>query len=105
MLGALLEHLSEKPDDDLGEMVVFMWDEFEALVSCSIVSRALAAAGWSWKTTQRLANGRNGDLGDYYVHGLAEFSSYHLVYVDESGCDKRIGFRRRGWSPRGVTPV
>jgi transposase len=28
-----------------------------------------------------------------------------LVYVDESGCDKRAGFRRTGWSPRGVTPV
>jgi transposase len=24
--------------------------------------------------------------------------------VDESGCDKRIGFRKRGWSPRGTTP-
>jgi DDE superfamily endonuclease len=26
------------------------------------------------------------------------------VYVDESGCDKRIGFRRTGWSTLGVTP-
>jgi transposase len=25
--------------------------------------------------------------------------------VDESGCDKRIGFRRTGWSPLGTTPV
>jgi transposase len=25
--------------------------------------------------------------------------------VDESGCDKRIGFRRTGWFPLGVTPV
>ena len=30
---------------------------------------------------------------------------YHYVFVDESGCDKRIGFRRTGWSPLGVTPV
>ena len=27
------------------------------------------------------------------------------MYVDESGCDKRIGFRRTGWSPSGVPPV
>jgi hypothetical protein len=26
-------------------------------------------------------------------------------YVDESGCDKRIGFRRTAWSPLGVAPV
>jgi transposase len=28
-----------------------------------------------------------------------------LVYVDESGCDRRAGQRRTGWSPVGVTPV
>jgi transposase len=27
-----------------------------------------------------------------------------LVFVDKSGCDKRAGFRRTGWS-LGVTPV
>ena len=31
--------------------------------------------------------------------------SYHYVFVDESGCDKRIGFRQTGWSPLGVTPI
>ena len=30
---------------------------------------------------------------------------YQLVFVDESGCDKRVGHRRTGWSPRGLTPV
>lgn len=34
-----------------------------------------------------------------------DFDSSQLVYVDESGCDKRIGFRRTGWSPLGVIPV
>lgn len=34
-----------------------------------------------------------------------DFRSYHLVYVDESGCDERIGFRQMGWSPLGVAPV
>jgi len=28
-----------------------------------------------------------------------------LVFVDESGCDKRVGYRRTGCSPRRVTPV
>lgn len=31
--------------------------------------------------------------------------NYHMVYVDESGCDKRAGFRRTGWSPLGVLPL
>jgi transposase len=27
------------------------------------------------------------------------------VFVDESGCDKRAGYRRWGWSPKGCYPV
>ena len=34
-----------------------------------------------------------------------EFRSYHYLFVDESSCDKRIGYRRTGWSPLGVTPI
>jgi hypothetical protein len=26
------------------------------------------------------------------------------IYVDESGCDQRVGYRWTGWSPLGVTP-
>jgi DDE superfamily endonuclease len=52
-----------------------------------------------------VAKERNPDLRDFYLYNLSSFSSYHLVYVDESGCNKRIGFRRTGWSPLGVTPV
>jgi transposase len=40
-----------------------------------------------------------------YLGRQSKFHSYHLVYIDESGCDKRIGFRRTGWSPLGVAPV
>ncbi|CZS92406.1 uncharacterized protein RAG0_02848 [Rhynchosporium agropyri] len=32
-------------------------------------------------------------------------TTYSFVFVDESGCDKRAGLRRTGWSPLGVTPV
>jgi transposase len=105
MLEALREHLLEKPDRYLDELVVFMWDDFEAVVTASTINRALKSAGWSKKTCRRVASGRNADLRDFYLHNLPPFSSYHLVYVDESGCDKRIGFRRTGWSPLGITPV
>src|SRR6266536_4795520 len=57
------------------------------------------------KATRHVARERNADLRDFYLHSLSDFRSYHLVYVDESGCDQHIGFRRTGWSPIGVTPV
>lgn len=105
MLEALKDKLLEKPGMYQDEMVLFLYDEFDILVNISAVSRALASAGWTKKATRQVAKGRNADLRDYYLHNLSDFKSYHLVYVDESGCDKRIGFRRTGWSPLGVAPV
>jgi hypothetical protein len=105
MLDALLEHLLEKPGLYLDEMVVFLYDEFGAFVTKSSIHRALATAGWSKKVSRQVAKERNADLRDFYLHNLSEFRSYHLVYIDESGCDRRVGFRRTAWSPVGVTPV
>ena len=105
MVTALCDHLLEKPDQYLDEMVVFLWDEYETMVDPSTISRVLDKIAWSNKTIRRRAREQSQDLRDFYLHNLSEFNSYHLVYVDESGCDKRIGFRKRGWSPVGVTPV
>jgi hypothetical protein len=105
MLEALCERLLEKPDLYQDEMVVFLWDEFRALVTIYSIGRALASVGWSKKAARRIARGQNIELRDFYLHTISSFRSYYLVYVDESGCDKRAGFRRTGWSPLGVTPV
>jgi transposase len=105
MLSALLEQLIQKPELYQDEMAIFLYDEFKAVLTTSTISRALASVGWSKKAARRVAKERNADLRDFYLHNLSEFRSYHLVYIDESGCDNRIGFRRTGWSPSGVTPV
>jgi transposase len=105
MLEALREYLLKKPDQYLDEMAAFLWKEFRTVVTTSTISRALKATGWLKKICRRIAKGRNPDLRDFYLYNLSSFHSYQLVYVDESGCDKRVGLRRTGWSPLGVTPV
>jgi transposase len=105
MLQALQQCLLEKPGLHLDEMALFLWDEFEAVVTAMSISRALKSIGWSKKVARSIAKERNADLRDYYLYNLSAFHSYQLVHVDESGCDKRIGFRRTGWSPLGVAPV
>lgn len=105
MLEALREHLVEKPELYQDEMVVFLWDEYGVLISRYSIGRALKGAGLSKKVIRRIAKEQNPDLRDFYHLKLTEFRSYHLVFVDESGCDKRIGFRRTGWSPVGTTPI
>lgn len=105
MLEALCDHLLEKPDLYLDEMAEFLCNEFDVLVSTYTISRALQSHGWTKKVARWIAQERNADLRDYYLYQLSDFRSYHLVYIDESGCDKRAGFRRTGWSPRGVAPI
>jgi transposase len=80
-------------------------DEFDILTSTASIKRALSHIGWTKKKAQQKAKEQNPNLRDFYLNKLSEFNSYHLVYVDESGCDKRAGFRRTGWSLLGVTPV
>ena len=43
MIEALCDHLYEKPGLYLEEMVVFLWDEFQAMVTTSSIRRALIA--------------------------------------------------------------
>ena len=105
MLKALCEHLFEKSDLYLNEMMIFLWDEFKVLATKSSISRALFSEDWSKKTIQQRAREHNADLQDFYFHSIADFHSYHLVFVDESECDKQIGFRWMGWSLLGMTSV
>jgi transposase len=105
ILEALRDYLLGKPDRYLDELVILLWDDFDVLIITMSISRALASMDWSKKTARRVARERNADLRDLYLYNMSAFRSYYLVFVDESGCDKRIGFRRTGWSPVGVTPV
>ncbi|KAJ5101023.1 hypothetical protein N7456_007075 [Penicillium angulare] len=105
MVDTLCNHLAEKPGLYVEEMALFLWEEFRVLPSSSSVKRALARAGWTKKKAQQKAKEQNPQLRDFYQHKLSEFRSYHLVFIDESGCDQQVGNRRTGWSPLGVTPA
>ncbi|GKU10161.1 unnamed protein product [Fusarium langsethiae] len=28
-----------------------------------------------------------------------------MIFIDESGADRRVGYRKKGWAPSGVTPI
>jgi hypothetical protein len=87
MLEATHKHLQVKPGLCQDEMTVFLHDEFGIPPSIPSISKALKSIGRSKKATPHSAQERNADLMGYYIHNLTEFSSYHLVNVDESGCD------------------
>jgi hypothetical protein len=51
MLAALRDHLLEKPGLYRDEMAVFLYDEFDVLVSVSSISQALTSIKWTKKVT------------------------------------------------------
>lgn len=71
-------------------------------MTTSSIRRGLVLIEWSKKVARNVAREHTANLRDLYLHNLSEFRSSQLVYVDESGCDKRTGSRRTGWSPLGV---
>lgn len=105
MIEALCDHLFEKPGLYLDEMAIFLWDEFQTMVTTSSIRRALVAKGWSKKTARQHAREQNAGLRDYCLHNLSDFKSCHLIYVDESRCNKRVGFRRTGWASLSKAPL
>ena len=102
---ALQHLLFESPHQYLEEMSGFLQNEFGILVSTSTISRTLSRMRWTKKIMRRRARERNPDLRDFYMYKICNLHSWQLIFVDESGCDKRAGLRRTGWSPRSVTPV
>ena len=104
MLTALLDKLGSDPCMRLQDMAAFLNDEFEADVTHFSVSRALKGAGWSRKSTQNVANERNARLRDEYMHEISNMRSDQMVFIDETGVDRNIGTRSKGWAPRGRRP-
>ncbi|KAH7490458.1 hypothetical protein FOMA001_g2258 [Fusarium oxysporum f. sp. matthiolae] len=102
---ALLDRLTEHPTTDRSEMVTFLRDEFEDEVSLSTISRLLKDAQWTRKNCHRVAQQRNPQLRDLYLYKLSKYKSYQMIFIDESGADRRVGYRNKGWAPSGVTPI
>ena len=105
MRDRLRERLSEHPETYLEEMRALLLNEFDVLVSTSTISRSLRSMQWSKKLNRRRAKEQNPDLRDFYMYTLSQLRSWQLVFLDETGCDRLVGFRKKGWAPRGVTPV
>ncbi|KAF4486484.1 hypothetical protein CGGC5_v005827 [Colletotrichum fructicola Nara gc5] len=104
MLSALRGQLAVDPCLTLDKMAAFLRKHYDADVSRFSISRTLRQDKWSQKATQNIAQERNLDLRDEFMHQISQYRSEQLVFIDESGVDKSIGIRRRGWAPRGKRP-
>lgn len=52
-----------------------------------------------------IAKERNRDLRDDYIHRRSFFKPSQMVFVDEAGDDRELAIPKKGYAPKGVTPV
>jgi transposase len=54
---------------------------------------------------KKIAAARSPALRIFYQYQIRTFQADQFVFIDESGTDRRIGFRKTAWSPLGVAPI
>jgi hypothetical protein len=99
MKKALFDTLTKQPYLYRCEMADFLYRRFRRNISERLAGRILRSTGWTRTTIHRITQQRHADLRDHYLHRISQYKSYQLVFVDESSCDGRAGYRRWGWSP------
>lgn len=87
VLTALLDRLLFKPDMYLDEMSEYYWNRYGLHASEASLRRSLKTCAWTRKKNRRIAQERESDLRDTYLHELSQYKFNQLVFVDESGCD------------------
>lgn len=76
-----------------------------ARVDCSTICRTAKRLGLSRQKMRKVAvQQSNVKRADYMVE-IEAFDSEMLVFIDETGCDKRNLIRQYGYGVRGLTPV
>ncbi|OBT95741.2 hypothetical protein VE01_06435 [Pseudogymnoascus verrucosus] len=94
---ALCDLILEQPYLYRSEMADFLYRKFRKRISERPLGRFLRSIGCTRTMIHRIAQQRNADLRDYYLHKMSQYKSYQLAFVDEPGCDGRDGYRRWGW--------
>jgi transposase len=87
------------------EMADALLRKFGKKLSERSIGRTLRSIGWPRKTIHRIAQQRDANLRDYYLHRISQCKSYQLVFINESSCDKRAGYHRWGWFLKRSSPV
>jgi hypothetical protein len=92
--------VKNKPTVSADKMAVFLWDDFLLRVTGpTCIWRAIEqTALQSLWATEMEAHA----LRVTYLDRVAALDASQLVFVDESGANERMGFRRSTWSPLGV---
>lgn len=97
----LLDH----PGLYLGEICKTIETSTGIKASCSTVCRIIQRNGFTRKKIQQVALQRSIEFRGDFMAEMQFFSIDQIVWLDETGCDKRDHIRRFGYAMRGEYPA
>jgi hypothetical protein len=84
----LLEYLISCPIADQLEIRLYIYDEWDLMVSQQTISRVLKSRGWSKKKVAVAAAQRNSQLRDDWVARISQYQPQQLMFLDESAANE-----------------
>lgn len=100
----LLRIITSNPGIYLSEVESKLFDRFGVHVSLSTICRTLKYMGCTRQVIQRIALQRSDEKRARFMAEVSAYDPSMLIWIDESGCDRRNYIRKRGYSVRGMTP-
>lgn len=77
---------------------------YGAVVSASTICRTLKYMGCTRQVIQRISLQRSDQARAKFSAEVSVYDPSMLVWIDESGCDRRNCIRKRGYGIKGITP-
>ena len=100
----ILRLISENPGIYLHELQTKLLVEYGISVSCSTICRTLHCMGCSRQVIQHIAIQRSDQLRAKFMADISIYNPAMLIWIDESGCDRRDSTRKYAYSIKGITP-
>ena len=99
---AILEAVVENPSIYLKEICRHVCNVTGTVITESAVCRFLQRNNFSHKTLSNIARQRSELLRQYFMAECEQYDADMLVFVDETGCDRRTSMRKFGYALKGM---
>lgn len=80
-------------------------DHFGVTVSVPTICRTLRVMGCCRRVIRHVAIQRSDELRAHFMAEVSVYDSNMIIWIDESGCDRRNSLRRFAYTLRGIPPV
>lgn len=101
----VLQLFLDSPGIYLREVQQELQDRTGNWVDCSTICRTAQRLGLTRQKMKKVAIRRCDILRAQYMNEMEAFDPHMLVFVDETGCERRNSVRQYGYGLRGMTPV